>query len=80
VRHCSFLHFEAKVSIQTVVVRITADRFSENQDELLLIEISNPYIKKLGSPKSLLFSWWCRELGTVLNRELDLESITYDVA
>ena len=48
---------------------------------LVFVEISNPYIKKTtGSSKSLLFSWWCGALSTILHRELDLESITYDPA
>jgi hypothetical protein len=62
-------------------VGITTVKLSENQNAPFLIEISNPYIKKTsGSLKSLLFSWWCGGLSSVLHRELDLESITYDAA
>ena len=62
-------------------VGITSVRFSENQDGLIFIEISNPYIKRTtGSSKSLLFSWWCGVLSGILHRELDLESITYDAS
>jgi len=60
-------------------VGITSVTLSENQDALISIEISNPYIKRTsGSSKSLLFSWWCGALSAVLHRELDLNSITYD--
>jgi len=62
-------------------VGITSVRFSENQDGLIFIEISNPYVKRTtGSSKSLLFSWWCGVLSGILHRELDLESITYDAS
>jgi hypothetical protein len=62
-------------------VGITSVKLPENQEEPILIEISNPYIKKTtGSSKSLLFSWWCGALSGVLHRDLDLESITYDEA
>jgi len=62
-------------------VGITSVRISENQDGLIFIEISNPYIKRTsGSSKSLLFSWWCGGLSRILHRELDLDSITYDAS
>jgi len=62
-------------------VGITSVRFPENQDGLIFIEISNPYIKRTtGSSKSLLFSWWCGGLSGILHRELDLQSITYDAS
>ena len=62
-------------------VGITSVKLPENPEEPILIEISNPYIKKtVGSSKSLLFSWWCGALSAVLHRDLDLESITYDEA
>ena len=62
-------------------VGITSVRFSDNQDGFIFVEILNPYIKRTsGSSKSLLFSWWCGALSAILHRELDLESITYDVS
>ena len=62
-------------------VGITSVRLSNNPDPKVVIQISNPYIKKTeGSSKSLLFSWWCGALSTALNRELDIDTITYDAA
>jgi hypothetical protein len=60
-------------------VGITSVKFSEHNEDPILIEISNPYIKRTsGSSKSLLFSWWCGVLSGIFHREFDLESITYD--
>lgn len=60
-------------------VGITSVKLSNNPGPNAVIQISNPYIKKTeGSSKSLLFSWWCGALSSALNRELDVESISYD--
>jgi len=62
-------------------VGITSVKVTEDQNAPIIVEISNPYIKRTtGSSKSLLFSWWCGALSAILHRELDLESITYDAA
>jgi hypothetical protein len=62
-------------------VGITSVKLSNNPGPYAAIQISNPYIKRTeGSSKSLLFSWWCGALSYALNRELDIESISYDAA
>lgn len=60
-------------------VGITSVKRPEDTRASIVIQISNPYIKKTtGSSKSLLFSWWSGVLSSVLHRDLDFESISYD--
>jgi len=60
-------------------VGITSVKVLNDSDPNAVIQISNPYIRKTeGSSKSLMFSWWCGALSVALNRELDMETVSYD--
>ncbi len=60
-------------------VGITKVNVPKEKNGLVGIEIENPFVRTTtGSAKSLLFSWWCGALSELLNRELDIQSVTYD--
>ena len=53
----------------------------ENPPYRVQLEISNPCVKRaVGASKSLLSSYWCGVLTSLLGREFKAESVVYDEA
>jgi len=60
-------------------VGITKVTLPKNDHDRIMVQISNPSVKgTVGAAKAFLFSWWCGALSVLLNRELEIEDVTYD--
>jgi hypothetical protein len=60
-------------------VGITKVTLPKNDQDPITVQISNPSVKgTVGAAKAFLFSWWCGALTTLLNRNLEIEDLTYD--
>jgi hypothetical protein len=60
-------------------IGITKVTLPKNEEDRIIVQISNPSVKgTIGAAKAFLFSWWCGALTTLLNRNLEIEDVTYD--
>jgi len=60
-------------------IGITKVTLPKNDQDHIIVQISNPSVKgTVGAAKAFLFSWWCGALTTLLNRNLEIEEVTYD--
>ncbi len=58
---------------------ITKVTLPENPENPILIEVSNPSVKRTtGAAKSFLFSWWAGTLTALIDREFDVKYVAYD--
>jgi len=60
-------------------IGVTKVTLPKDDQDRIIVQISNPSVKgTAGAAKAFLFSWWCGALTTLLNRNLEIEDVTYD--